>query len=133
MKIGELSEKTGINVRLLRKYMAIGLLARPIGKTTNAYYGEEHVSEALTIRQLLRKGCSLEEAGVQTRARRVIGKLATEPPAKTARSPALVRTFRVTDGVLVTFDDPDNEMPDAKYLELVNEIKQLCEDARRSA
>ncbi|MFJ8725216.1 MerR family transcriptional regulator [Streptomyces sp. NPDC004532] len=60
MKIGELSEKTGVATRLLRYYEEVGIL-HPF-RSGNGYrtYGEPAIDRVLQIRELLEAGLTTE-------------------------------------------------------------------------
>ncbi|WP_329386150.1 MerR family transcriptional regulator [Streptomyces sp. NBC_01716] len=60
MKIGELSEKTGVSTRLLRYYEEVGILT-PY-RSANGYrgYGEPAIDRVLQIRELLEVGLTTE-------------------------------------------------------------------------
>ncbi len=64
LKIGELARQTGLTVRTLHHYDAIGLL-RPSGRAENGYrqYNRNDVARLHQIQALRRLGLSLEEAG----------------------------------------------------------------------
>lgn len=64
LKIGQLARQTGLTVRTLHHYDAIGLL-RPSGRTDNGYrlYDGADVARLFRIQALRRLGLSLEETG----------------------------------------------------------------------
>jgi DNA-binding transcriptional MerR regulator len=64
MKIGELSERTGIPTRMLRYYESQGLIA-PV-RTTNGYrsYGEDDVQRAAQVRGLIQAGLTTRMAAI---------------------------------------------------------------------
>lgn len=64
LKIGQLARQTGLTVRTLHHYDAIGLL-RPSGRADNGYrmYNRADVARLHQIQALRRLGLSLEEAG----------------------------------------------------------------------
>lgn len=64
LKIGQLARQTGVTVRTLHHYDAIGLL-RPSGRADNGYrmYNERDVARLHQVQALRRLGLGLEEAG----------------------------------------------------------------------
>jgi MerR family transcriptional regulator, thiopeptide resistance regulator len=64
LKIGQLARQTGLTVRTLHHYDAIGLL-RPSGRADNGYrlYNRADIARLHQIQALRRLGLSLEEAG----------------------------------------------------------------------
>ena len=64
LKIGQLARQTGLTVRTLHHYDAIGLL-RPSGRADNGYrlYNRADVARLHQVQALRRLGLSLEEAG----------------------------------------------------------------------
>jgi len=64
LKIGQLARQTGLTVRTLHHYDAIGLL-RPSGRADNGYrmYNRDDVARLHQVQALRRLGLSLEEAG----------------------------------------------------------------------
>ncbi|QOL50092.1 MerR family transcriptional regulator [Massilia litorea] len=64
LKIGQLARQTGLTVRTLHHYDAIGLL-RPSGRADNGYrmYNERDVARLHQVQALRRLGLGLEEAG----------------------------------------------------------------------
>ncbi len=65
MKVGELARRTGLSVRALHHYDAIGLLS-PARRTAAGHrlYGRDEVERLQRIASLRRIGLSLEEVGV---------------------------------------------------------------------
>src|SRR5437867_9370003 len=63
-KVGELAKRTGLTVRTLHHYDAIGLL-RPSGRADNGYrmYNRADVARLHQVQALRRLGLSLEDAG----------------------------------------------------------------------
>lgn len=64
LKIGQLARQSGLTVRTLHHYDAIGLL-RPSGRADNGYrlYNRDDIARLHQIQALRRLGLSLEEAG----------------------------------------------------------------------
>lgn len=64
LKIGQLAKQTGLTVRTLHHYDAIGLL-RPSGRADNGYrlYNRADIARLHQVQALRRLGLSLEEAG----------------------------------------------------------------------
>ncbi len=64
MKIGELSERTGIPARMLRYYESQGLIA-PM-RSANGYrsYGEDDVARAAQVRGLIQAGLTTRMAAI---------------------------------------------------------------------
>src|SRR5437763_7439278 len=64
LKIGQLARQTGLTVRTLHHYDAIGLL-RPSGRADNGYrmYNRADVARLHQVQALRRLGLSLEDAG----------------------------------------------------------------------
>jgi methyltransferase (TIGR00027 family) len=80
LRIGELARQTGLSVRTLRHYDAIGLL-RPSGRSEKGYrlYGQADVARLHAILALRAFGCSLAEV------REALGQGATVLPALLTR------------------------------------------------
>lgn len=64
MKIGELSERTGIPTRMLRYYEQQGLIAPARADNGYRVYGEADVAEAARVRGLISSGLSTRMAKV---------------------------------------------------------------------
>ncbi len=86
-KIGELARRTGITVRTLHHYDAIGLL-RPLRSAQSGHrlYAVEHLERLLRIRALAQLGLSLDAIGRSLDApRRELGELLREQATRLRR------------------------------------------------
>jgi DNA-binding transcriptional MerR regulator len=84
MTVDELAARVGVTVRNLRAYSARGLLPPPrmVGRT--GYYGREHVSRLLLVREMLAEGYSLSM---------IERTLASAPPTASSATLALHRAL----------------------------------------
>ena len=101
MTIGELSAESGIQPRTIRKYISLGIVAPPSGRTRAALYSRSHLISLLDIRRLTTEGHSLG------RAREVLTGFAASGagPADDGGDVTLMRALRVAKGVILLFDE----------------------------
>jgi DNA-binding transcriptional MerR regulator len=62
LQIGEIAERVGLSLRTVRYYEEVGVLSPPT-RTSGGFrlYGEDHVAQLLTIKQMKPLDFSLEE------------------------------------------------------------------------
>lgn len=101
MTIGELSAESGIQPRTIRKYISLGIVAPPTGRTRAALYSRSHLVSLLDIRRLITEGHSLG------RARDVLTGFAASvaSSAEDGADVTLMRALRVAKGVILLFDE----------------------------
>ena len=100
MTIGELSAESGIQPRTIRKYISLGIVAPPSGRTRAALYSRSHLVSLLDIRRLTAEGHSLG------RARDVLtGLAASVTGSADGGDVTLMRALRVAKGVILLFDE----------------------------
>ena len=114
LRMDELSTACGITPRNIRRYITLGLIAPPKGRTRNATYNASHLADLLTVRTLLLKGLSLQQAkGEMSVARGLPKRL----PA--GGSGAFLRWIPVVKGVSLVFDVGGQELPKTTQDDLI--------------
>jgi DNA-binding transcriptional MerR regulator len=115
MKIGELSERTGIPTRMLRYYEQQGLLASR--RSANGYreYGEADVDRARRVRGLVQSGLSTRMAQVVLDIERQC-ELAAPPACSLALAEELAQELTVLEERLACLTKSRDAV--ARYLEL---------------
>lgn len=78
LTMADLSASTGVQPRIIRKYIEYGLMDRPVGRTKNARYSPAHLAQLLLVRRLVLGGMSLTQV-----------KKSLEPQAAQRLRPAL--------------------------------------------
>jgi DNA-binding transcriptional MerR regulator len=73
MQIGEVAERVGLSLRTVRYYEEVGVLSPPT-RTSGGFrmYGDDHIAQLLTIKQMKPLDFSLEEMKELLEARAVL-------------------------------------------------------------
>jgi DNA-binding transcriptional MerR regulator len=115
MKIGELSERTGIPTRMLRYYEQQGLLDST--RTANGYraYGDADVERAVRVRGLVQSGLSTRMAAIVLDIERQC-RLAAPPECSLALAEELAGELKALEDRLACLTKSRDAV--ARYLEL---------------
>lgn len=128
MRITELSALSGLTARNIRKYISLGLVSSPVGRTSNAAYTDVHLAELLAVRKLLLEGTSLKNAKeVMNRTR------GRSDSAELSGDALTLHTFRVAQGVFLTLDSDIDGIPGSAHTSLISEIARTCDKFKRRA
>jgi DNA-binding transcriptional MerR regulator len=127
MRISELSERSGVSVRNLKRYIQLGLLRPPVGRTRAASYSEDHLKEVTRIQAMQREGRSLEEIG-QTMAA-----AGTERRTSNARSTQAtdLRVVAVSEQVFISFLRDSKGVPPSVQEEIIHLVSQTLRNRRK--
>ena len=99
MTISELSEACGLRPRTIRKYISLGMVAPPTGRTSAATYSRRHLVALLEIRKLAAQGRSLGRA----KSAVAQGAASSLPGAADVEMDiTMMRALRVTTGVVLS-------------------------------
>jgi len=113
-KLDELSEKTGIPPRTIRLYISRGLLMAPLRSGRDAAYGREHIERLRAIRDLQRRGLTLEEIKFELAG----GKPQALP------EPSLLTAFKISDDITVLVS---NNLPPWRIRQIRKAIDYMVE------
>ena len=103
MKIDVLSAASGVKPRSIRKYIGLGIVAPPSGRTRGATYSSAHLADLLTVRKLLLQGMTLAEVKSEISRPGIHSKLAA---GETINVKAM-SVFKIVGGVVLMFDNTE--------------------------
>ena len=126
MKIDDLSTSSGVKPRSIRKYIALGLLSPPSGRTRSATYSSSHLADLLTVRKLLLQGMTLAQIKAEMGRPGADAKRA----AHNAIAVDAMRVFEVADGVVLMFNTAKKQLSTRTQNLLVADLAVAC--AKRS-
>lgn len=129
MRIDELSASSGIKPRSIRKYISMGLVSPPSGRTRNATYSDDHLADLLTVRKFLLQGLSLAQIKEEMAPGRVHSKR-PKPNSIGSIGHADIRVVHVARGVFLMLDTADEELPRATQETLISEVAVVCRKNR---
>lgn len=126
MRIQELSERTGVTVRNIRRYTHLGMLSRPVGKTRYASYTSQHIAELHDIQATLAREQSFGIARDVILARRKLTPVVVEPETPPSNDYLTIGC----DNAIVTFM-PGQRMDDVEQDEMRVAINEAIRKVRR--
>ena len=117
LRMDELSAACGITPRNIRRYITLGLIAPPAGRTRSATYDASHLADLFSVRTMLLKGLTLLQVKEEMlRDRTLLSK------RQSAEVGALLRLVRVAKGVSLMFEVGGHELPKSTQDALVAEL-----------
>lgn len=120
MRIAELAERSGVSVRNLKRYIELGLINPPVGRTRAASYSQVHLQEVDEVQALLLKGLSLADI------RRKRSGASERSSASHAVAVADLRVVTINTDVIVGFLD-SGRTPASLQKEIIKKVAEVLQ------